>query len=322
MSTIMDRETGELVFQSMQHEEGRTKVGQAAGNFIRTRMRETSVMDQIITPQPVGQHEMVPGVNLASPVVLPGRTQIDGDDTITIIRSVEKEGTAMLLDFRADPKAAYINGDRYAIPFGLVSTLLYEKRAEELLANNYDILGIIAKTAFLETHTERDKKWLAYCDLAVAASNNIITAPGPIQRSVFRAITHPGLRHQIPPKTVLMSQTAFTDLGLWDHSDLGPEVANVTAHGYKATRVGDLTFICSIKSPLFDTFENGVLKSTKIYCFPPQHYLGHSLYHGDFQVWNAWTANLWQYRGWQLFGCGIGNINGITRLDLTYPDAA
>ena len=276
-------------------------------------------MDQIITPQPVAQNEFVPGVNLGSSVVIPGRRTNTQGDTVSVIRSVEKEGTAMLLDFRSDPYPVYVEGERYSIPFGRVSTMLYEKRAEELLANNYDILGIINKTAFLETHTQRDRKWLQYCDMAVTASGNAVRVSGPLQRSAFRAITHPGWKNQIPPSTVLMSKAAFTDLGLWDQSDLGDEVANVTAHGYRATRIGDLTYICSIKSSLFDTFDGNRLTSTKIYCFPPQEYLGHSLYYGDYQVWNQWIANLWQFQGWQMFGIGIGNINGITRMTVNYP---
>ena len=319
MGVIMDRETGELTYQSLFSEEGRSKFGAAAGNFIRKRMRETSVMDQIITPQPVAQHEFVPGVNLGSSVVLPGRRTNDQGETVSVIRSVEEEGTAMLLDFRSDPYPVYVEGSRYQIPFGLVSTMLYEKRAEELLANNYDILGVINKTAFLETHTQRDRKWLQYCDMAVTSSGQSISVSGPLQRSAFRSIMHPGDKNQIPAATLLMSKAAFRDLGLWDQSDLGDEVANVTAHGYRATRIGDLTYICSIKSSLFDTFDGNRLTSTKIYCFPPQEYLGHSLYYGDYQVWNQWVANLWQFRGWQMFGIGIGNINGIVRMTVNYP---
>ena len=315
---IMDRATGEMVCRSLINGEGNAKFAAAAGNFLRIRMRETSVSDQILTPQPVPPQDLVPGYNLGSSVVIPGRRTDPAGDTVQVIRSVEKEGTAMLMDFRGEPRAVYVDGDRFAIPFGKVSTMLYEKNAAELLANNYDILGIIAKTAFFETHTQRDKKFLSYCDMAVGASGHSLTASGPIQRSAFRAITHPALRNQIPPMTILMSKVCFQDLSIWDMSDMGSSVDEVTQFGYMKKRINNLTFICSIKTDLFDTWDGNRLASSKIYCFPEEKYLGYSYYIGEYNVWSQWVADLWQYQAWQLFGLGIGNIRGITRMTINH----
>ena len=305
--------------ESLRTPEGNAKFAREAGDYIRDQVRETALSDKIITPQPVTENELVPGMTEGTAVAVPGTITDDHGDTVYAWRDIQVPGKAMLLNFRDEPRARFIDGKRYAIPLATVGTEIFEKTEGELIASSYDILSVVEDTAFLETHTERDRKFFDYCEIAVAASNQTVSASGPLQKSAWRSLMHPALFNQIKPQVVVLSEIAFTDTFLWDESELGSTVADVTANGYTATKIGDMTYIRSIKTELFDTKnEDGTLASTTIWCFPAAEFLGHNLYYGDYKVWSNWEHELWRFRGWQRFGMGIGNINGITKMTVTY----
>ena len=224
----------------------------------------------------------------------------------------------MIINFRTQPRAEFFNGKRFELPFGVVSTPIYEKTEEELLASKYNIAKVLEDTAFLETHTQRDNKFLSYADLAVAATGQALTRTGPIQRGTFRDAKIPILRNQIRPTRVLLSAIAFEDLGLMDSIDADQGVMEITANGYTQAKIGNMTYIISIKSELFDTLSGNDLVSTKMYTWPDHEYLGYSHFLNQYKVWNNWERNIFRFSGWQTIGMAFGNIQGITRITVNY----
>jgi hypothetical protein len=318
MSLNFAAPTNRQMVESLRTSEGQNKFAQKAGEYIRDKLRETSVFDQILAPQPVTEDELVPGISDGSSTTVPGNTSNTQGDTVHVIRDIQIGATAMLMDFRGQPKAQFINGRRFAIPFGVVTTQRYEKTQEELLASKYDILKVLEDTAYLETHTQKDVKFLDYCEQAVATTGQALTADGPMQRDTFRAIQHPALQNQLQSTVLLMSKAAFTDLGLWDSIDLDSKVSEVTENGYVMAKVAGMKYVISLKSSLFDTYAGGKLATTKVWAFPDPEFLGYNFFLNEYQVWNSWEANLWRFQGWQTIGAGFGNINGITKVTVTY----
>ena len=318
MSTDIDTAALRMGVEELRTPEGQAKFAREAGDYIRDMVRETSFADKILTPTPVTENELVPGMTEGSSVAIPGNITTEEEDTVYAWRDIQVAGGAMVMNFKDAPRAKYINGKRYAIPLANVGTEEFNKVEGELLASSYDILKVVEDTAFLETHREKDRKFLSYCEQAVSASGQTITAAGPLQRSAFRSIQHPAIFNEIKPQVILMSEAAFTDLGLWDESDLGPSVADTTANGYTVSTVHGMTIIRSIKTKLFDTVVANELDATEMWCFPAAEFLGHNLYHGDYKVWSNWEGQMWRFQGWQRFGMGIGNIKGVTKLTIAY----
>jgi len=314
----LNASTNRLTVEKLQTPEGQAKFAQLGGQYIKDKLRETSFFDQILPPTPVDENELVPGVSEGSTTAVPGVASNNQEDTVMVIRDIQIGGSAMRIDFRGQPTAKFFNGKRFAIPFGTVSTLTYEKTQQELLANKYDILKVLEDTAYLETHTERDRKFLEYCGLAVAQTSQALAVDGPLQRNAFRILQHPALKNQLEPKVVLLSKVAFTDLGLWDSIDLGDRAAEVTENGYVLVKIAGMKFVVSLKSELFDTFSGQDISQTVIWSFPDPDFLGYNHYLSEYSVWNHWEANLFRFRGWQDIGAGFGNINGVTKLTVSY----
>jgi len=303
----------------MRTPDGQSKIAMLTGDYIFTKVRDTSFADRILTPMPVSKDEIRSGITEGTSDAVPGSINDNYEDSLYVVKEVDVEGEAMIMSLRGQPRARYVNGKRFAIPLVEVRTERFEKTQAELLASKYDLIKIIEDTAYLETHTARDEKFINYCDLAVTRSGKSLTMNGPIQRSALRSIQHQAMRDQIIPTTLLMSQIGWTDLMLWDQSDLGDTVAEVTRDGYSESKVMGLTHIKSVKSKLFDTFnDDDELSSTELWSFPEQKFLGYNLYYDDYRVWNAWEAGVWRFEGSQIIGMGFGNIKGITKLTINY----
>ena len=187
-----------LTVESLQTSEGQEEFNQAAGEYIRDRIRKTSLFYKVIPPQPVAEDQLK---NYA--------TGEQPDLRCFMSRIMPVTVKAMLMDMGGEPIPKYIDGDQQLpIPMRTVKTKWFEKTAEELLGSG--ILKVVDEMASWETK-ERDRKFLKYCELAVTESGQVLRKNGPLQRSHFRKIQHPALLNEINPEVVLLSEVAFID---------------------------------------------------------------------------------------------------------------
>lgn len=307
------------LMQALQTREGMDKFAAAAGTFVRLKLRETSWMEKIQPPTQITDDELVPGVTEVTGVEPTGGVGTAGvGETFYVIRSIEPDATAVALNFREDSPARYVNGTRYAIPIGTWASERIQKRDQELAASDYDILKVIEDSSVKEIDRVKDTQYKTYVDAALTSTSKVITATGPITRNHLARLQQPIIKDSLPPFVYLMSDMAFTNLYEWDFTDLGTEVKEVTVNGYKYTSVMGLLYVRSLKTDMFDTYNgDGTLATTQVYCFTSPDFLGHSFLWGDTKVWTDWQANLFSFVTWENGGVGIGNIRGISRLDVT-----
>ena len=281
-----------LTVESLQTSEGQEEFNQAAGEYIRDKIRKTSLFYRVIPPRSVTENELKQL----------GNTTGDQPDLRCLMPSVQLlmpvPVIAMLMDMRGEPAPKYIDGDQQLpIPIRSVETKWFEKTTEELLASG--ILKVVEEMASWEAK-ERDRKFLEYCGRAVAQSKQILPAngPRPLKRSDLVDIKRLAVKNQIGSRVVLLlSEMAFGTLEDFAGSS-------------------DMTYIPSTKKELFDTWDNGKPAST-IWSFPAPEFLGYNLYCGNYKVQSQRKANGWRFIGWEVVGAGIGNINGITKLTIT-----
>ena len=270
-----------LTVESLQTSEGQEEFNQAAGEYIRDRIRKTSLFYKVIPPRSVTEDELKP---MGEP-----------SDIRCFMRRVSmpnnsKPVTAMLMDMCGKPAPKCINGrQQLPIPMRTVKTKWFEKTTEELSGSG--ILKVVEEMASWEAK-KRDRKFLKYCELAVERSKQELTHDGPLQHSHIIAMKKRSLTNEIMPKVILLSEMACMDLGLED----------------SAAEISEMTCIRSI--------DNDVLASTEVWSFPAPDSLGYNLYCGNYKVQSQREANGWRFIGWEMVGAGIGNINGITKLTI------
>ncbi len=271
-----------LTVESLQTSEGQEEFNQAAGKYIRGKIKKMSLFYKVMPPQIVTEDKLE---------TILGNATGEQPDLRCFRPSVQKPGMAMLMDMGGEPVPEYVDGkQRLLIPMRTVKTKWFKKTAEELSGSG--ILKVVEEMASWEVK-ERDRKFLKYCELVVAQSGQVLRENGPLQHDHFRKIQHPAQGHEIMPKMVLLSEIAFMDLDLPD----------------SATEINPMTCIRSI--------DNDILASTEIWSFPAPDSLGYNLYCGNYKVQSQRKADGWRFIGWEMVGAGIGNINGITKLTIT-----
>ena len=281
-----------LTVESLQTSEGQEEFNQAAGKYIRSKIKKTSLFYKVIPPRFVTEDELVG---------IPGNATGEQPDLRCFMPSVQLlmpvPVIAMLMDMRGEPAPKYIDGDQQLpIPIRSVETKWFEKTTEELSGSS--ILKVVEEMASWEAE-ERDRKFLEYCGRAVAQSKQILPAngPRPLQRSDLIDIKRLAVKNQIGSRVVLLlSEMVFRALEDFAGSS-------------------DMTCIPSSKKEFFDTFDNGKPAST-VWSFPAPEFLGYNLYCGNYKVQSQRKANGWRFIGWEMVGAGIGNINGITKLTI------
>ena len=278
-----------LTVEDLRSPKGQEKFNQAAGKYIRSKIKKTSLFYKVIPPQSVTEDELVDIRGSAT-----GRQP----DLRCFMPSVPPSESvkAMLMDMRGKPVPNYTDGTQpLLIPMGTVKTKWFEKTAVELSASG-SLLRLVEEMASWEVK-ERDRKFLKYCDLAVQESGQVLRESGPLQKEHFRKIQHPAQKNGIKPKIVLLAK-AVMDL------DLEKYVAEIS-------RISRIEYIRSQ--------DDDVLAPTVVWSFPAPDFLGYNLYCGDYKVCGKQErVDTWSFQGSERMGAGIGNINGVTKLILGF----
>ncbi len=278
-----------LTVEDLQIPEGQERFNQAAGKYIRSKIKSTSLFYKVIPPRSVTEDELVP-LGDATDGQPDLRYRMPGVSMLDPSKSVK----AMLMDMRGKPVPNYTDGrQQLFIPMGVVKTKRFEKTPVELLAAG-SLLKLVEEMASWEVK-ERDRKFLKYCELAVKKSGQVLRKSGPLQRDHFREIQHPAIQNEIESKVVLLAKTAVMDLDLEK----------------SAARISGMECIYSQ--------DDDVLAPTVVWSFPTPDLLGYNLCCGDYKFYSKQEkVELWSFQGWETIGAGIGNINGVTKLILGF----
>ena len=309
-----------MTIEALRTKEGQDKFAAAAAPFVRAKLRERSFAEQVLPADRITDQDLVPGVTEISGVQPAGGVGSEGQgETYYCIRDLEPDAQAMAINFQGAPDARYLRTNRYAIPIGMWTSERLQKSEQELAASSYDVTKVIEDTSIKEIDTVKDTLFMRYVDGALGITGKAITGSGPVTRTQLAKLQQPIIKDQLAPATLLMSDAAWTNLLEFDFTDLGDAVKEVTVDGYTYTSLVGLRVVRSLKTNMFDTFNNdGTLASTKIYCFVSPDFLGHSFLWGETKIWTQWEANMFNFQIWENGGMGLGNVKGISSLALTY----
>lgn len=289
-------EAEKMIGQNIRTAEGLEAFRRASMDYVRDFVREAAIPNKVIPPTPLKAEDMEPGSEKQDAEKLYAwRDRLGGT---FLLPSIGIEGTN-------DDVAHYIDKEklRYAVPIDTITTEIYERTFPQIIAAGYNMHTIIEQTIALETLRRKNHAFLSYCEMAVASTGQVIEVEGFLTEERLTEIKHPGgvIRKEISPAIALMSEIVFTDLicrtDPFDEKNVLPSMACVRA----------------IQGNLFDTWEDGIKKST-MWLFSPADILGDNLYHGDYNVWAHWEGPVLHFQGWEIAGFGIQDIRGITKV--------
>jgi hypothetical protein len=328
MSAVPARMLNDLFFEKVATAEGKTKIAEFGGTYIRDRLREVSFFRKIIPPVPVQRTECQRSLN---------------HDTLVKMVDIEPESKAMALTFRGQPTARFIRAPRFEIPFFTISSEKFEKTEQELLAYEMPITKIIEENSVKDLQEIEDRQGLIYAEAAVQAmqyegnanasvafnatnflagtskSTSVVKSDGALASGTDDFIVHPILkpdfikikkalhRRRLRADRILLSEPDFDNISAWTTQDVWSLAAETAVDGWKASTVVGLKIIRTIKTD--------ILREGNMYCFAAPEFLGRFYILNQTKFYIDKQANLITWLSWEDIGIGIGNIAAIVKLE-------
>lgn len=335
MSGVSPRVLNDLFNSKLSTAEGKEKIAQYGGSYIRDRLREVSFHRKIVPPEQVTRTDCQRSVN---------------HDTLVKIVDIEPKSRAMAITFRGQPTARFIRGERAEIGFFTISSEIFQKTEQELLAYDMPITKVIEENSVKDIQEIEDREFLLHCEAACQALQkeaNGGTAKAlsystvfagttvefsirkgelarnagvndatvrPIQRvdvvNLFKLIDGNRLRAE----RLLMTEVDWDDILQWTLEDNGDRIqSETTVDGYKYNTLLGRAYIRTIKTD--------ILRPGNVYVFTAPEFFGRSYILNNTKFYIDKIANMITFQAWEDIGMAVINIASVRKLELYSADA-
>jgi len=321
--------------------DGREKLAEAGGSYIRDRLREVSYARSIIPPEQVTRQDC----------------QISTQhDTLIKIVFVEPKSRAMSITFRGEPTVNFIRAPRAEVAFFTIASEIFQKSEQELLAyGDMPITKVIEDNSVKDMQEIEDREFTFHIEAAVQAlqaeANGLPAAPAlnaaalgggspPVEFSVFKgelarsvtgaaaatATVYPVQRpdfvtlrkslnsNRLRAQKVLMTEPDHDDIMSWTMEDQGSQIQGETlVEGFKYSTVLGLAIVKTIKTD--------ILRRGNMYVFTDPKFFGkfYVLNQTKFYIDKKFNQISWQ--AWEDIAMSVINVAAVRKLEL-YPSDA
>lgn len=297
MDNLSASTLNELFVQKLNTPEGIEKVAQEGSAFVRQKLREVSFARKVIQPQYVTKADL--------------QRSVQHDGLVKIV-DIEPDSKAMTVNFRGEPDFNYVEGERFEIPFFMISSEDFQKTEEELLAYEMPLTEVIEKNSVLDIQKIEDTSFLAQVDAAIAVEASAQTGSydtdSTVKKSDFKKLFDVLDGNELRAETLLMDSKMFNRLILYDDDVLGNVTGEVVVNGYTYATLFGRKLIVSNKVSLLDN---------KIYAFTSQDFMGQFLILNDTKFWIEKKKNIITFAAYESLGIGIGNTKSCAKITLS-----
>ena len=300
-NTVPASVLNELFVSRLDSPDGREKVAAEGTAFIRTKLREVSFARKILNPTYVTKADLQRSIN---------------HDGLVKIVDIEPDSSAMAINFRGGADTRYVEGERYEIPFFMISSDDFQKTEEELLAYEMPITEVIERNSLKDIQEIEDGAFISRVNTAITATSktaNVATTGQVITKAVltglFNLLESNGT-DKLKTDIVLMNNQDFNELLLWDATSVGDTVgAEIVINGF--------TYSSLLGKKLIVTNKSDLVPKNRVYGFAGEEYLGNFFILNDTKFWIDKKKNLITWSAYETLGMGLGNIRGCAKIQIT-----
>lgn len=331
--SVSPRMMNELFAQKLSSAEGKEKIAEYGGSYIRDRLREVSFTRKILPPEQVTRADCQRSVN---------------HDTLVKIVDVEPKSRAMTMSFRGQPSARFIRGPKAEVAFFTISSEMFQKTEQELLAYEMPITKIIEENSVKDIQEIEDREFVIHIEAAVQAlqteaNGGVATAlnataigttvefsviKGELARTagtddaVVRPLQRPDLvnlyklldGNRLRCERLLFTEVDWDDILQWTVEDFGDRIqSETTVDGYKYNTV--------LGRPYVRTIKTDILRPGNVYAFTKPEFFGKFYVLNNTKFYIDKIANTITFQAWEDIGMSIINIASVRKLELYSGDA-
>jgi hypothetical protein len=333
--SVPARVLNELFTQKLGSSEGKEKMAEYGGSYIRDRLREVSYARKIVPPEQVTRSDCQRSVN---------------HDTLIKIVDVEPQSRALTMTFRGQPTARYIRGSKAEVGFYTISSEVFQKTEQELLAYEMPITKIIEENSVKDIQEVEDREFTVFTEAAVQAlqltanggvatalNASTIAGPGVVEFSIrkgelartagvndaiVRPIQRPDLinlfklldGNRLRSERLLMTEVDWDDILQWTVEDFGDRLQSETAvDGFKYNTLFGRSYIRTVKTD--------ILRAGNVYVFTKPEFFGKFYVLNNTKFYIDKIANVITFQAWEDIAMAIINIAAVRKLELYSADA-
>jgi len=315
--------------------EGKEKVAEFGGEYIRDHLREVAFCRNIIPPVNVTKSDARASIH---------------HDTLVMVEEIEPQSRAMTLNFRGQPDVRIIRADRCEVPFFMISSERFEKWEEELLVYRMKITKVIEDNSIKDIQEIEDREFLIHCEAACQAlqqeaNGGAVTSlhqttilAGTVVESSIRkgalarvdanndSFVWPLQRQDIINghklldgnrlrcEKALLTESDFDDVNQWTVEDFGDKLQSETAvEGYKYSTLIGRGFVRTIKTD--------ILRPGNVYFFTSPDFLGRFYILNQVKFYIDKVVNLITWQAWETIAMAILNVAAVRKIELYSGDA-
>lgn len=313
--------------------EGKEKIAEYGGSYVRDRLREVSFARKILPPEQVTRADCQRSVN---------------HDTLVKIVDVEPRSRAMAITFRGQPTARFIRGPKAEIAFFTIASEVFQKTEQELLAYEMPITKIIEENSVKDIQEIEDREFTTHIESAVQAlqveanggtpaalhrttigttvefsvRKGELARTAPLNDAVVRPVQRPDFvnlfkmldGNRLRAERLLMTEVDWDDVLQWTLEDFGDRLQSETAvDGYKYNTLLGRAYIRTIKTD--------ILRPGNIYAFTKPEFFGKFYVLNNTKFYIDKIANLITFQAWEDIGMGLVNIASVRKMELYSADA-
>ena len=334
--SVPARVLNELFTQKLSSAEGKEKMAEFGGSYIRDRLREVSYARKVLPPEMVTRADCQRSVN---------------HDTLVKIVDIEPKSRAMAISFRGQPTARFIRGSRAEVAFYTISSEIFQKTEQELLAYEMPITKIIEENSVKDIQEIEDREFTIHIEAAVQAlqteaNGGVVTSlnattigagsvvefsirKGELARSAatndatVRPLQRPDLvnlfklldGNRLRSERLLMTEMDWDDLLQWTVEDQGDRIqSETTVDGYKYNTILGRSYVRTIKTD--------ILRPGNIYCFTKPEFFGKFYVLNNTKFYIDKIANMITFQAWEDIGMAVLNIAAVRKLELYSGDSS
>ncbi|HEU4635662.1 MAG TPA: hypothetical protein VFS41_05745 [Edaphobacter sp.] len=333
--SVPARQMNELFTAKLGSSEGKEKIADYGGSYIRDRLREVSYVRKVIPTEQVTRADCQRSVNT---------------DTLVKIVDIEPQSRALTISFRGQPTARFIRGPKAEIGFFTVSSEIFQKTEQELLAYEMPITKIIEENSVKDIQEIEDREFTIHIEAACQAlqlqanggvatqlSASQLQGAGVVEFSIrkgelartaptndatVRPVQRPDIvnlfklldGNRLRSERLLMTEVDWDDILQWTVEDFGDRLQSETAvDGYKYNTLFGKSYIRTIKTD--------ILRPGNIYVFTKPEFFGKFYVLNNTKFYIDKIANVITFQAWEDIGMGILNIAAVRKLELYSADA-
>jgi hypothetical protein len=321
----------ELFTHRLSSNEGKEKLAEYGGSYIRDRLREVSFARKILPPQQVTRADCQVSVN---------------HDTLVKIVNVEPKSRAMVMSFRGQPTSNFIRAPKAEIGFVTISSEMYQKNEQELLAYDMPITKVIEENVVKDIQEIEDREFIINAEAAVQALQteqnggtakalawSTISGVNPtveysiikgelartagVDDATVRPLQRPDLSNlakllntrRLRTDMFLITEGDWTDILQWTVEDFGDRLqSETTVDGYKYNTLLGYRYVRTVKTD--------ILRPGNVYAFTSPDFLGKFYVLNNPKFYIDKIANVISFQSWEDIGMALINIASVVKLEL------